>query len=52
LTQIEYFPTTLPEEKLDCTVQFLNSIGRITMDNKNKLGSPPQLIENDKSQVI
>jgi len=35
---------------LNGTVQLLNSIGRIAIDNKNELGSPlpaPQLIEDE-----
>jgi hypothetical protein len=50
--QEQYVPTTPPELQfptLDGTIQLLNSIGRIAIDNKNELGSPlpaPQLIED------
>lgn len=51
--QEQYVPTTPPEAQfptLDGTVQLLNSIGRIAIENRNELGSPlpaPQFIEDE-----
>ncbi len=51
--QEQFVPTTSPEAQfptLDGTVQLLNSIGRIAIDNKNEIGLPlpvPQLIEDE-----
>jgi hypothetical protein len=51
--QEQHVPTTPPEAQfptLNSTVQLLNSIGRIAIENKNELGSPLpalQLIEDE-----